>query len=237
MLYIQNLSFYTDSNQPILRNVNLQLDRDEVVGLVGGSGSGKSTIFYSIFRNYFPARKGRISGEIRGEVGKMQPVFQDAYSGFNPHWSILKSLLEPFVIRGNSLDQGNKTIQSLLEKISMKDMDISKFPSQFSGGQLQRFAIVRALLCEPDYLIMDEPVSGLDPLVREQVVSLILELKKIYKLGILFISHDLDVVRSICNRIYVLKEGEIVEEGKMEEIPGENSNPYTKELFDPWNYE
>lgn len=118
--------------------------------------------------------------------------------------------------------------------MSLEGMDLSKKPREFSGGQLQRFAILRAILLEPQFLIMDEPVSGLDPLVREEVVQLILEVKERWKLGILFISHDLDVVKKICDRIYVLKEGAIIEEGDMNSIPGENSQDYTKELFDPW---
>lgn len=234
MLRIKDLSFLTDSGQFILKNINMTVNSHEIVGLVGGSGSGKSTIFYSIFRKYFPPRKGKITGSVEGDISKMQPVFQDAYSGFNPDWSLLDSLLEPSLIRGKSTLEANRKIMDLLERMSLEGMDLSKKPREFSGGQLQRFAILRAILLEPQFLIMDEPVSGLDPLVREEVVQLILEVKERWKLGILFISHDLDVVKKICDRIYVLKEGAIIEEGDMNSIPGENSQDYTKELFDPW---
>lgn len=236
MLKVQNLSFTAGNGKKILDSVSLEIHKNEIVGLVGGSGSGKSTIFYSLFQPYYPDKKGTITGKRLLDLKKMQPVFQDAYSGFNPNWKMSQSLMEPLTLRKIPPSEAIQTIQSLVSRIQMEWKDMDKKPDQFSGGQLQRLAILRAILCEPEYLIMDEPVSGLDPLVREKIIQLILEFQKNHELGILFISHDLDVVAKICDRVYVLQEGKIIEEGKMTEIPSPHSHPYTRELFHPWEF-
>lgn len=255
MLTIQDLSYATDSGKTILDRVSLTVQPGEIVGLVGGSGSGKSTLFHSVFADLYPRKSGAIEGRIeispqgfdrdkkeapQGRSrflsdqklsGRIQPVFQDAFSSFNPHWTMEDCLLEPFRIASIPLSVGREKILKWLPRIAMTESDLHKKPGEFSGGQNQRFAILRAILTEPEYLLMDEPVSGLDPLVRAKVLELVLQIQRDCGIGILFISHNLDVVRNICHRLYVLYRGRIVEEGEVPRIFENPLHPYTRELL------
>jgi ABC-type dipeptide/oligopeptide/nickel transport system ATPase subunit len=235
MIRIQDLYIQSASGKSILNNIHLDLYPNEIVGLVGGSGSGKSTIFMAIFQELLPQKSWKVKGTISVDLQKVQPVFQDAYSSFNPNWTMLECLLEPIQIRNMVIRSGKEKIYQILPWINMQESDLVKKPGEFSGGQLQRFAILRSLLTNPEYLLMDEPVSGLDPIVRKNVLELILKVQKELKLGILFITHDLDVLRDIADRVYVLSHGEIIDQGVMSDFPNATSHPYTKELFDPWN--
>ncbi|WCL51117.1 ABC transporter ATP-binding protein [Leptospira sp. GIMC2001] len=232
MLRIENLNVKTIQGKKILDSVSLAVNSDEIVSLVGGSGSGKSTIFKSILHSILPMDGYVIEGKVSLDGQSVQPVFQDAFSSFNPSWKMINCLLEPFIIHNKDRKIGLENIRSKLEIIGIDRHRLQSRPHQFSGGELQRLAILRSILLEPKILIMDEPVSGLDPLVRKPILDLIMELKSRMKMGILFISHDLDVVRKISDRIYVIKEGVIVESGLSNEIPNYRSDNYTKELFD-----
>ncbi len=230
MLSLQNVTFLSPSGKKILDSVSLTVSRGEIVGLVGGSGSGKSTLFYAIFHRYFP-HKGRIADGIISSDARVQPVIQDALSGFNPYVPMNRLLTEPLRIQGMNSREAWRKLEALLPGIHMEGEDLRKLPQEYSGGQLQRLAILRSLLANPGYLVMDEPVSGLDPLVRRDVLHFLLSSQKKLDLGILFISHELDVVSEICSRVYVLKDGKILEKGRFPGFPNPNSDPYTKELF------
>jgi peptide/nickel transport system ATP-binding protein len=233
MIQISNLTV-SIQNKKIVSNVNLNLESNEIVGLVGGSGSGKSTIFKSIFNSSSSLNAYKIDGKILIPVGRVQPVFQDAYSSFNPFKRIKHSILESYRIYGWNLSEGKNLLTQYLEWFSFNVEKLEQYPNECSGGEMQRFGILRAILSRPEYLIMDEPISGLDHIVRRRVINLILDLKRKLGLGILFISHDLDVVEQICDRIYVINQGKIIEEGKRGKIPNQKSQLYTKELFNPW---
>lgn len=233
MITINKLSV-SIHDQILIKDINLRIGKAEIIGLVGASGSGKSTIFKSIFHSIYPMENYQIQGEIMIERGAVQPVFQDSYSSFNPHLKILRSLLEPTILQRRKRKESLQEIMDILPLFSLDEELLQRFPSECSGGQLQRLAILRAVLAKPQYLIMDEPVSGLDHIVRKKVMDLVLTLRNQLKLGILFISHDLDVVEALCDRIYVMNNGRMLEEGKKGNIPNENSQAYTKLLFDPW---
>jgi ABC-type dipeptide/oligopeptide/nickel transport system ATPase subunit len=241
MLKLDSLTIITREGKKILDEVSLEIHPNEIVGLVGGSGSGKSTIFQAIFstrRNFGASQNPGLSwlwgknSEIPGKG--IVPVFQDAFGSFNPNHTILHSLHEPAVILKEDLKEWDERIQTYLPILDMNLQDLLKYPEEFSGGQMQRLAILRAVLQKPEYLIMDEPVSGLDYIVRRSVIRLLLDLKKVLGFGVLFISHDLEVVIEIADRIYVLDRGKVIEEGSRGKIPNSNSQPYTKELFNPW---
>ncbi len=233
MIQISNLTV-SILNKKIVSNINLNLNPNEILGLVGGSGSGKSTIFKSIFHSISPTNSYKIEGKILIPVGRVQPVFQDAYSSFNPFWSIKQSVLESYRIFGWNLSEGKEILSQYLNWFSLDEKKLQQYPNECSGGEMQRFGILRAILSKPEYLIMDEPISGLDHIIRRKIIELILDLRKKLGIGILFISHDLDIVEQICDRIYVINQGEIIEEGRRGEIPNEKSHAYTKELFNPW---
>lgn len=221
-------------NQILVQDIQIKINKAEIVGLVGASGSGKSTIFKAIFHNIVPLHDFHIQGDINIQDGTVQPVFQDSYSSFNPFLKIRRSLQEPAVLKGIDRKFSLNEINNFLPIFSLDKEILDHYPSQCSGGQLQRLAILRAVLAKPNYLIMDEPISGLDHIVRKKVIDLILDLRNRLQLGILFISHDLDVVESICDRIYVMNQGRIIEEGSKGFLPNKNSQEYTKLLFNPW---
>jgi peptide/nickel transport system ATP-binding protein len=232
--------------RPVLRavdGVSLRIGRGENVGLVGESGCGKSTLARAIM-SLEPIQGGRIA--IAGEgfdpkLGasfdtrrKMQVVFQDPYGSFNPRHRVDRLVSEPFHLLGASAPQGaerHRRIARALEEVGLSAADADKYVHEFSGGQRQRIAIARALIIEPELIILDEAVSALDVSVRAQVLDLLAELSDRLQISYLFISHDLAVVRSITDRVLVMRAGRIVEEGATEEVFLAPKHPYTRELL------
>jgi len=223
--------------------VTISIGRGENVGLVGESGCGKSTLARAIM-SLEPIQGGRIA--IAGEGldpkhgasfetrRKMQVVFQDPYGSFNPRHRVDRLVSEPFHLLGAAAPQGaerEKRVTRALEEVGLTAADANKYVHEFSGGQRQRIAIARALIIEPDLIILDEAVSALDVSVRAQVLDLLAELSDRLQISYLFISHDLAVVRSITDRVLVMKAGKIVEEGPTEEVFQAPKHPYTRELL------
>ena len=225
----------------VLKGVSLAIAPGETLGLVGESGSGKTTIGKAIL-GQIVASGGRIlfDGEDithasrmrRRQLGReIQVVFQDPYGSLNPARTIGQTLAEPLLAeRGLAHSVIRERIRDILEKVGMPSDTASRYPGQFSGGQRQRIAIARAVIGRPRLVVCDEPVSALDLSVQAQVLNLLNRLQREMGLSLLFISHDLAVVRHVSRRTAVLYRGEIVEEGLAVEVHDNPRHPYTKAL-------
>ncbi|MBK7467544.1 MAG: ABC transporter ATP-binding protein [Saprospiraceae bacterium] len=214
----------------------------EVIGIVGESGSGKSSLGKAIL-GLTPKYSGKL--EFKGKDisdlsfhdwrplrKKMQIIFQDPYSALNPRLSIGKAIVEPMLVHklySTAQECKEKAIE-LLEEVGLQADHFDRYPHQFSGGQRQRICIARAIGLQPEFIICDESVSALDVSVQAQVLNLFQELKEKFKLSYFFISHDLSVINFIADRIFVMKQGRIIEEGKSYEIIHNPKEIYTQEL-------
>lgn len=223
-------------------NVSFQVKKGETVGLVGESGCGKSTLAKTITRLY-PPDGGRVlfdgqdmfglkSDELRRIRYKMQMVFQDPYSSLNPRMTVRQMLNEILSVH-KLCPKSERTAEELkvLDMVGMGENALDRYPSQFSGGQRQRINIARALIMKPNMLIADEPVSALDVSIQAQIINLLIDLKHELDLTMLFISHDLRVVKYISDRVIVMYLGCIVEVGDTEELYEKPCHPYTDILL------
>lgn len=227
-----------------LDDVYLRVPEGESVGLVGESGSGKSTLLRCLMRLEKPD-----SGEIwfrgdnillakgaalRSYRQQVQMVFQDPAGSLNPRMTVERSISEGMRIhkKVTSSRARRDKVGDLLTRVGMQPSVMNRYPASFSGGQLQRIAIARALAVEPTLLVCDEPVSALDVSVQAQVLNLLLDMQTELGLSILFISHDLAVVKYLCPRICVLQTGRMVEEAVREELFTNPQAEYTRELID-----
>jgi peptide/nickel transport system ATP-binding protein len=221
-------------------NVSLTIERGENVGLVGESGSGKSTLARAIMAlETAQAGSIRIDGvpldgrDLRTRR-KLQVVFQDPYGSFDPRQRVDKLVTEPFHLLGAEAPNGaerRRRIDAALVEVGLAPSDAEKYIHEFSGGQRQRIAIARALIIEPSLIILDEAVSALDVSIRAQILDLLAELSDRLAISYLFISHDLSVVRSITDRVLVMKSGKIVESGPTAEVFANPQHPYTRDLL------
>lgn len=227
-----------------LDNVSLSIPDGGVVGLVGESGSGKSTLLRVIMR-LESADSGAVEldgsnllelpeRELRGVRRRIQMVFQNPMGSLSPRRTVGKIIEEGMTTHGLYPDRADREhrIGELLELVQL-DRDVAhRYPASFSGGQRQRIAIARALAVDPEILICDEAVSALDVSVQAQVLNLLKDMHDQLGLSILFVAHDLAVVRYLCPEIYVLQRGRIVEHGDRDRIFRNPAHPYTRELLD-----
>jgi peptide/nickel transport system ATP-binding protein len=223
--------------------VSLVIHAGETVGLVGESGSGKSSLLRVILAlerpqggevrllgDAFSSARGASLRRLRRSI---QGVFQDPYGSFDPRWSVERLIGEPFFLLDSpptAADRRRK-IAAVLEQVGLSASDALRYPQEFSGGQRQRIAIARALITEPSLIAFDEAVSALDVLVRAQILELLAELADRLRVAYLFVSHDLNVVRSIADRVYVMQHGRIVEHGPTEAVFGKPNHAYTRALI------
>jgi ABC-type glutathione transport system ATPase component len=243
LIEINNLSIkYKEEAEFVLKNLNLTIYKQEIVGIVGQSGCGKSTlakvlvglvrinigeIFYEGSTLHF--KKNGYKKLLRKSI---QIVFQDPSACLNPRTSVEEILLEPLHIHENDLCHRDKIarVKEILSQVGLNEFYLSYYPHELSGGQKQRVCIARSLIIKPEFLIFDEAVSALDASIQAQILNLLKELQKKNQFTLLFISHDLEIVRYISDRIVVLSSGEIVEIGDAEKIFSQPNHPYTKKL-------
>ena len=223
-------------------DVSLEIHRGEVLGLVGESGSGKSTLGRSILR-LVPITDGQITFEgtelssLEGRALKqfrhrMQMIFQDPYASLNPRMTVYDTLAEPLLLHGLVNKAGlDQAIRELMDNVGLARAFVRKYPHEFSGGQRQRIAIGRALATRPEFIVADEPVSALDVTIQAQILDLLADLTKEYGLTMLFISHDLAVIRQIADRIAVMYHGKLVEEGSTAQVFDSPREDYTRSLL------
>jgi len=224
-------------------NVSFNVMPGDIVGLVGESGCGKTTLGRTILQLVKPT-SGRIilngdditkikTPSLRSLRKDFQIVFQDPYGSLNPRLTIGEAILEPLKVHGmsgNTNERKEKVIE-MLEKVNLRPDHYNRYPHQFSGGQRQRICIARALVLNPKFLVFDESVSALDVSVQAQVLNLISDLKQEFGFTSIFISHDLSVVHYISNRILVMQQGRIVEEGSAEQVYHSPLHEYTRKLI------
>lgn len=239
ILTVHNLNaFHTDSvrsgenkkggkRRQVLFDISFNVRRGEILGLVGESGSGKSTLVKTVLginKDY--------TGEIRHYSERPQMVFQDPYSALNPAQKIGRILEEPLRVKGGyTRKERRENVLMMLEKVGLEASMAGRYPRELSGGQRQRAGIAAALMPKPRLLIADEPVSALDVTIQAQILELLRKLHREMGLSIIFISHDLRVVFRMCERILIMNQGIICEEGKREEIFLKPRSEYTQKLL------
>lgn len=224
--------------------VSFDIFKGETLGLVGESGCGKTSLGRALLRLIEPS-SGKIfyddeeitdlsKEQLKKFRKQVQLVFQDPYSSLNPRLTIGDAIAEPMKVRNieRSLLERKKKVTSLLDRVNLPSNVINRYPHEFSGGQRQRIVIARALAMNPGFLVCDESVSALDVSVQAQVLNLLNDLKKDLELTMLFISHDLSVVRYMCDRIMVMNKGKIIESGPAEEVYHRPQTRYTKQLIE-----
>ena len=224
-----------------VQGVDLDLYKGECYGLVGESGCGKSTLGRCLLgllqrtagEVYFHGQEIKRNDlkTLREMQDKMQIIFQDPYSSLNPHWTVEEILREPLRRLKLSRTEEEAKIKKVLERVSLAEADRRKMPYAFSGGQRQRIGIARALIVEPEIILCDEPISALDVSIQAQIVNLLKDLQKELGLSYIFTAHDLAMVRYISDRIGVMQEGKIVEEGDCESIFQNPQKEYTRTLL------
>jgi peptide/nickel transport system ATP-binding protein/oligopeptide transport system ATP-binding protein len=225
-----------------VNEVSFDIRRGEVLGLVGESGSGKSTIGRSLLR-LVPVTSGRIDfdgtdvtalqgRELKTMRRRMQMIFQDPFASLNPRMTVYDTLAEPLLLHGiedrKTVSQG---VLKLMDDVGLARNFVRKYPHEFSGGQRQRIAIGRALATRPEFVVADEPVSALDVTIQAQILDLMQDLGREYGLTMLFVSHDLAVVRHLADRILVLYKGEVVEQGSGDDLFERPQREYTQQLL------
>ena len=214
-----------------VKGVSFTLAKGEILGIVGESGSGKSTIAKTLMGLENPS-SGRIQVEKRGGGGQrkapsLQMIFQDAVGSLNPRMTVRQTLAEVLKIKQSK----TQTPESLLDLVGLSPAVLDQYPREMSGGQCQRVSVARALACEPEVLIADEPVSALDVPVQARVLNLLRDLRQKLGLSILLIAHDLAVVKNVCDRICVMERGLFVDVGEAKEVFERPTSDYTKRLL------
>ncbi|HEX3949322.1 MAG TPA: oligopeptide/dipeptide ABC transporter ATP-binding protein [Steroidobacteraceae bacterium] len=228
--------------QAAVRDVNFDLFGAETVGLVGESGSGKSTLARAILRLLQPAR-GRVefmgvdlggpAEVLRAQRRNLQIVFQDPPASLNPRMSVGDAIAEPLKIfePGLSATRRREKVAAMLDRVGLSGGIAARYPHEFSGGQCQRIAIARAMVLNPKLLICDEAVSSLDVSIQGQIVNLLLDLQREFAMAMLFISHNLAIVRHLSHRVMVMYLGRLVETASGDALFAAPRHPYTRALL------
>jgi oligopeptide/dipeptide ABC transporter ATP-binding protein len=247
LLEVRNLKTYFDIGRKrkvhAVDGVSLNIKENEILGLVGESGCGKSTLGLTL-AGLQPKTSGDIlfrgkllpdrysASDFRELSTNIQMIFQDPYNSLNPRMTIQEIISEPLRLQASGRKSDyRELVAQWLERVGLKRDHANRYPHEFSGGQRQRIGIARALIVKPRFVICDEPISALDVSVQAQVISLLQELKEGLGLTLLFIAHDLSMVRYLCDRMAVMYLGSVVEEGPSDEVYFEPRHPYTRMLI------
>ncbi|MBR5791572.1 MAG: ATP-binding cassette domain-containing protein, partial [Ruminiclostridium sp.] len=222
-------------------DVSISVPKGSIFGIVGESGCGKSTLGRSLLRLetitggkvYFQGRDiTDLSGKDLLPLRRdMQMIFQNPYASFNPKQKIGSALREVAKVHKIPSNEAEEKIKHLLQEINLPEDTLNRIPSEMSGGQLQRLAIARALLLDPAFIVADEPVSALDVSVQAQILNLMMDLREKFSLTMLFISHEMTVVRHLCDQVAVMYLGTVVEQAESEELFNNLLHPYTQTLM------
>ena len=241
-------TWFTDRNSgkgeyiKAVNGVTFDIQHGEILGLVGESGSGKSTIGRSILK-LVPVTSGEVIYQGQNLVDlerpqmkplrrQLQMIFQDPYASLNPRMTVYDALAEPMLYHGvATVKDIDQKVLELMDDVGLERRYIRKYPHEFSGGQRQRIAVGRAIACKPEFIVADEPVSALDVTIQAQILDLLIELVETRNLTMLFISHDLSVVRYLCDRTLIMQRGELVEQGYTGKLFTGAEMPYTQELL------
>ena len=227
-----------------LKGISFEVPRGGRLGVVGESGSGKSTLLRILAGLDQPTSgsavvagnevAGAKEAQLRELRQQLQIVFQDPMGSLDPRMTVEQIISEPLLVRGRNETAAERTrmVAEMLEAVGLPASAAERYPHQFSGGQRQRISIARALICRPQVVVADEPVSALDVSVRAQVLNLLADLVDEYGLTLVFVSHDLNVVRHLCDSVIVMQSGEIVEAGPTETVYRAPQHPYTQRLID-----
>ncbi|MBL8759836.1 MAG: ABC transporter ATP-binding protein [Phycisphaerae bacterium] len=230
--------------QTVVDSVSFRVARGEALALVGESGSGKTTVGRAVLR-LIPAQSGRVTFDSRDVLAAppaalrelrrhMQIIFQDPGGSLNPRLRIRDVLAEPLIVHRahTGKDHIESQCRAMLDRCGMPPSSLDRFPHEFSGGQKQRIAIARALMLHPSLIVCDEPTSALDVSVQAQIINLLSDLRASLGLSYLFISHDFAVVRALCDRVAVMREGKIIESGPCDRVIENPVHEYTRALVD-----
>jgi ABC-type microcin C transport system duplicated ATPase subunit YejF len=228
----------------VLNGVSVRVSHGETIGIVGESGSGKTTLGRALLR-LIDVTAGRIAFEARDITNlreadmrplrrRMQLIFQDPMASLNPRRAIRRIVLEPMLFHRVANDEADaeRRARAIFERFSLPLACLDRYPHELSGGQRQRVGIARVALLSPDLVVADEIVSGLDVSTQAQALSLLKALSRDLGLAMAFISHDLSVIRAVCDRVYVLHAGSVVEEGACETVFASPKSAYTRALLD-----
>lgn len=220
--------------------ISFTIEAGQTLGVVGESGSGKSTIARMVMAFEAPDAgqvlfrgqdlHGLKAGELRRQRQHFQMVFQDPFGSLDPRRRVGWSIAEPLRAIGLEADGARRSMEAL-EQVGLHTGDAEKYPHEFSGGQRQRIAIARAIVTRPALLVADEAVSALDVSVQAQILNLLMDLQEELGLGLLFISHDLAVIGSICDQLLVMQHGKAIEQGPVGQILRTPAQPYTQSLL------
>lgn len=240
MISIESLSFNAPNatkSKRILNDVNISIGKGECFGLVGESGSGKTSILKCL-AGQFQGWEGAIAIQgksiadtsLKERSNIMQMVFQDPYGALHPRHTIRKILNEPLAIKG--LPNKAERILKALKDVGLDETFLPRYPHQLSGGQRQRVAIARAIILDPDIILLDEPTSALDVSVQAEILNLLVDLHRCRQMTYLMVSHDLGVIAHLCERVAVMKSGEVVEVVARDDlVKGNVAHAYTKVLL------
>jgi oligopeptide transport system ATP-binding protein len=246
LITVRNLCTWFGQGKTVVKavdDVSFDINKGEVLGLVGESGSGKSTIGRSILR-LVPVTSGQVNfdgldvtalhaGELKKLRRRMQIIFQDPFASLNPRMTVYDTLAEPLLLHNiESRSTVAASVLQLMDDVGLSRNYVRKYPHEFSGGQRQRIAIGRALATRPEFVVADEAVSALDVTIQSQILDLMRQLAREYGLTMLFITHDLTVVRQLADRIVVLREGKVMEQAETNVLFERQEHAYTRQLLE-----